>query len=181
MRRLVMWNIASLDGYLEGPDRHISWREEIWEPELEAWSIEQGADIGALLFGRVTYELMAGYWPDAPKSEVADYMNALPKYVFSRKLEKAAWSNTTLLKGAPAAEAARLKQEPGKDLFVFGSADLSAQILPLFDEIRIGVAPLLLGGGTPLFKPGAEKTKFVLLEVRTLSTDVALLRYAPRP
>jgi dihydrofolate reductase len=123
---------------------------------------------------------MAGYWPDAPKSEVADYMNALPKYVFSRTLEKAAWSNTTLLKGDPTAEIARLKQEPGKDVFVFGSADLASQIMPLFDEIRIGVAPLLLGGGTPLFGRLNGKAKLSLLGEERHSTGVVVLRYAPQ-
>ena len=97
MRKLIMWNLMSLDGFIEGPNRDISWHNDVWGPELEQFSIEQGKEIGALLFGRVTYELMAGYWPTAKKNAITDYMNALPKYVFSRTLKKADWANTTLL------------------------------------------------------------------------------------
>ena len=69
MRKLIMWNLMSLDGFFEGPNRDISWHSDVWGPELEQLSIEQGKEIGALLFGRVTYELMAGYWPTAKKSD----------------------------------------------------------------------------------------------------------------
>jgi dihydrofolate reductase len=107
MRKLIMWNLMSLDGFVEGSNRDISWHNDVWGPELEQFSIEQGKEIGALLFGRVTYELMAGYWPTAKKSEITDYMNALPKYVFSRTLQKVDWANTTLLKGDPAGRSRR--------------------------------------------------------------------------
>ncbi|MEQ8935055.1 MAG: dihydrofolate reductase family protein, partial [Amphiplicatus sp.] len=140
MRKLIMWNLISLDGFVEGPNRDISWHGDVWGPELEALSKEQGKEIGALLFGRVTYELMAGYWPTAEKGDIADYMNALPKYVFSRTLKKANWNNTTLIDESAAEKVTQLKQQPGKNIFVFGSADLSSHIVPLFDELRIGVA-----------------------------------------
>jgi dihydrofolate reductase len=104
----------------------------------------------------------------------------LPKYVFSRTLEKADWTNTTLLTGDPASEVATLKQGEGKDIFVFGSADLSSHLVSLFDEFRIGVAPLLLGSGTPLFKKQDESAKLELLGVDRHSTGVVILRYAPR-
>lgn len=178
MRKLIMWNLMSLDGFVEGPNRDISWHNDIWGPELEQLSIEQGKEIGALLFGRVTYELMAGYWPTAEKTEIADYMNALPKYVFSRTLTKADWTNTTLLKGDPATEVAKLKRDAGKDIFVFGSADLSSHIMPLFDELRIGVAPLLLGSGSPLFKKQEDTAKLKLVSADRHSTGVVVLRYA---
>jgi dihydrofolate reductase len=180
MRKLIMWNLMSLDGYIEGPNRDISWHNDVWGPELEGLSKEQGWQAGALLFGRVTYELMASYWPTAEKGEITDYMNALPKYVFSRTLKKADWNNTTLIKGDAAAEVARLKQEDGKDIFVFGSADLSAHLMPLFDELRIGVAPLFLGSGSPLFKKRDEKAKLKLLAADKHSTGVVILRYAPQ-
>lgn len=179
MRKLIMWNLVSLDGFFEGPDRDINWHDEVWGPELEQFSIEQGNEIGAMVFGRVTYDLMAGYWPTAPKSAISDYMNALPKYVFSRTLKNADWTNTTLLTGDPATEIARLKEAPGKDIFVFGSADLSSQIMPLFDEFRIGVAPLLLGAGSPLFKEGIAKSKLKLAGADRHSTGVMILRYVP--
>lgn len=179
MRKLIMWNLVTLDGFVEGPNRDISWHNEVWGPELEQLAVEQGKEIGALLFGRVTYELMAGYWPTAKKSAITDYMNALPKYVFTRTLQKADWTNTTLLSGDPAAEVAALKRGEGKDIFVFGSADLSSHVMPLFDEIRIGVAPLLLGSGSPLFKKQDELAKLKLLSADQHSNGVVILRYAP--
>ncbi|MEX0646034.1 MAG: dihydrofolate reductase family protein [Parvularculaceae bacterium] len=180
MRNLIMWNLMSLDGYIEGPNRDISWHNDVWGPELEALSKEQGWQAGALLFGRVTYELMAGYWPTAT-GEIADYMNGLPKFVFSRTMEKADWNNTTLFNGDPAAEVTKLKREEGKNIFVFGSADLSATLIEagLFDEYRIGVAPLFLGGGAPLFKKRDEMAKLKLLGADRHSTGVVILRYAP--
>jgi dihydrofolate reductase len=180
MRKLVMWNLMSLDGYIEGPNRAIDWHEYYWGPELEALSKETGWQAGALLFGRVTYELMAGYWPTAT-GEIADYMNGLPKFVFSRRLKAAGWANTTLLSGDLVEETTRLKQAPGKDIFVFGSADLSANLIEagLFDEYRIGLSPLLLGAGGPLFKSMSERRKLNLIEARPHSTGVVVLRYAP--
>ncbi len=180
MRKLIMWNVMSLDGFVEGRNRDICWHSDIWGPELETLSIEQGKEIGALLFGRVTYELMASYWPTAEKTEIAAYMNALPKYVFSRTLKKADWNNTTLMKENAAGEVARLKREAGKDIFVFGSADLSSHVMPLFDEFRIGVAPLFLGQGTPLFKSQKDRANLKLLDAKPHSTGVVILRYAPQ-
>ena len=181
MRRLIMWNLMSLDGYIEGRGRDLSFHEDVWGEELERLSIEQGEEIGALLFGRVTYDLMAGYWPTAPKSAVADYMNGLPKFVFSRTLKNAEWTNSTLLKGDAAAEVAKLKQEKGKDIFVFGSADLSHPLIEanLFDEYRLCVTPVLLGEGTPLFNEGAGKRKLRLLETRPLKIGAVIVKYAP--
>jgi dihydrofolate reductase len=80
--RLIMWNLMTLDGFVEGPNRDISWHFDVWGEELERLSIEQLKSAGGLMFGRVTYELMASHWPSAA-GEVADLMNALPKYVFS--------------------------------------------------------------------------------------------------
>ena len=180
MRRLVMWNLMSLDGFFEGPNRDLSFHNDFWGPELEQFSVDQGTEIGALLFGRVTYELMAGYWPTAKKSAITDYMNALPKYVCSRTLKQVDWANTTLLEGDPAGEVAKLKREEGKDVFVFGSADLSSHLMPLFDELRIGVAPLLLGSGSPLFKERSQPSTLRLLAADRHSTGVVILRYAPQ-
>ena len=95
MAKLIMWNLMTLDGFVEGPNRDISWHSDVWGEELEQLSIEQLNAAGGLLFGRVTYELMANHWPNAT-GEVADFMNAAPKYVFSRTLKKSAWNNTQM-------------------------------------------------------------------------------------
>jgi dihydrofolate reductase len=131
-----------------------------------------------LVFGRVTYEGMAAYWTTA-KGPIADYMNGLPKLVCSRTLQRAAWNNTTLVKEDVAAEIARLKQQGSGDMFVFGSADLSRTLMNerLFDEYRIGIAPVIHGRGRLLFGDGQHPQNLRLLEARALSTGCAILRY----
>ena len=179
MAKLIMWNLMTLDGFVEGPNRDISWHFDVWGDELEKLSIEQGSAAGGLMFGRVTYELMANHWPSA-SGEVADFMNALPKFVFSRTLTKSNWNNTRMFNADVPEAVARLKRESAKEILLFGSADLAAGLIPhgLIDEFRIAVNPIILGGGTPLFKQG-ERVKLKLLDTRTLSTGVVILRYAP--
>lgn len=179
MAKLIMWNLMTLDGYVAGPDGDISWHEDVWGPELEAFSIEQGKAAGGLMFGRVTYDLMAGYWPKE-KGTVADFMNALPKFVFSRTLKNSDWNNTQLFNDNVAETVARLKHETPKDIFIFGSAGLAASLIPhgLIDEFRIGVAPRILGGGIALFKQG-ERQKLKLVDAKALSAGATILRYEP--
>ena len=181
MAKLIMWNLMTLDGFVEGPNRDISWHEDVWGDELEKLSISQLAEAGGLMFGRVTYELMANHWPKE-SGEVADFMNALPKYVFSRTLAKSDWNNTQMFGSDVPGTVARLKRENTKDIFLFGSAGLAASLTPhgLIDEFRIAVNPIILGNGTPLFKAG-ERLKLKLLNSRTLSTGVVILRYSPAP
>ncbi|MDQ8730604.1 dihydrofolate reductase family protein [Bradyrhizobium sp. LHD-71] len=180
MAKLIMWNLTTLDGYVEGPGRDISWHEDVWGEELEQLSLEQGHAAGALMFGRVTYELMAGHWPTA-SGEVADFMNALPKYVFSRTLKASDWNNTQLFDRDVPETVAKLKRESAKDIYLFGSAELASHLIPhkLIDEFRICVAPVLLGAGTPLFKRADEQQKLKLLEAKGLKVGAVLLRYAP--
>lgn len=177
MAKLIMWNLMSLDGYFEGPNHDLSFHEDVWGPELEEFCIEQGNEIGALLFGRVTYQMMANYWPTATGA-IADYMNGLSKIAVSRTLTKSDWGNTRFVADHVAGEVAKLKRETAKDVFVFGSANLSETLIAadLFDEYRIGVTPHFLGSGTPLFKPGARR-KLRLLEARPQAKGLVLLRY----
>ena len=177
MAKLIMWNLMTLDGFVEGENRDISWHLDVWGEELERLSVDQLKAAGGLMFGRVTYELMANHWPSAT-GEVADLMNALPKYVFSRTLIKSSWNNTQMFGADLPGAVARLKRESAKDIFLFGSADLAANLIPhrLIDEFRIAVNPIILGGGTPLFKPG-ERVKLKLLDSMTLSTGIVILRY----
>jgi len=180
MARLILWNMMTLDGFVEGPDHDIGWHEEVWGPDLEAFSIEQLRTAGGLLFGRRTYDLMAAHWPGA-EGEVAQHMNALPKFVASRTLSDVGWENSQLLRGDVAAATARLKDEVAGDLFLFGSATLAETLMPhgLFDEFRIGVNPVVLGSGSPLFKPGSVRLRLHLAETRSLATGVVILRYLP--
>jgi dihydrofolate reductase len=180
MRRLVVWNLMSLDGYFEGRNAwDLGFHETVWGDELMAFSLEQGKEIGTLLFGRRTYEGMARYWITATGA-VADMMNSVEKAVATRTLDEATWNNTRLLKG-DAVEAIRgLKTEDGMDIYVFGSADLLASLLSagLVDEYRVCVAPVVLGGGNPLFKPQDQQVKMRLESARPLKTGGVILTYA---
>ena len=179
MRKLIMWNLVSLDGFFEGAKSwDLGWHESVWGDELERLSIDQLKSADMLLFGRVTYEGMAGYWPSA-KGEVADRMNNIRKVVFSRTLEKASWNNTKLVKGNAAEEVAKLKEQSGKDLFIFGSANLSSTLMRhhLIDEYRLCLAPIVLGTGTPLFKASPETMKLKLIEARPLKSGGVILRF----
>jgi dihydrofolate reductase len=178
-RQLIMWNLITLDGLFEGAKKwDLAFHEFVWGDELEQLSIEQLATADTLVFGRVTYEGMASYWRTA-EGEVARAMNSIGKIVFSRTLDKADWSNTRLVKGKAEDELRTLKRRPGKNMLVFGSADLSASLTRagLIDEYRLCVAPVLLGSGTPLFKSSPEQLKLRLVEVKPLRTGGVILRY----
>jgi dihydrofolate reductase len=176
-----MWNLVTLDGFFEGAKSwELDWHEYVWGEELERFSVEQSRTIGTLLFGRVTYEGMAKYWASAT-GEIADFMNSVPKIVFSRTMEKAEWNNTRLVKAQAEEEVAGLKRQSGKDLYIFGSADLSATLMKhrLIDEFRLVLNPLILGRGNPLFKPHTERLKLKLLEAKPLNSGCVILRYQP--
>ena len=184
MARLIAWNLMTLDGFMEGPGHDLSWHMDVWGEELERLSIEQLNTAGALMFGRVTHDLMANYWSNetGDEAKVANFMNRLPKYVFSRTLTSSAWANTRVFGSDLAGTVAGLKRETAKDIFIFGSAALCGELIPhgLIDEFRIGICPVLLGSGTPLFKPAAERVKLKLTESRPLSTGMVINRYVPQ-
>lgn len=181
MRRLIVWNMMTLDGFFEGPASwDIGWHEAAWGQELEQFSMEQAKDIGTLLFGRVTYQGMASYWTTA-QGKIADFMNGVSKVVFSTTLDRADWNNSRLVRGKAEDEVAALKRQPGKDLYIFGSANLCSTLMNrgLIDEYRVGLAPIVLGRGNPLFKPRSDRLNLTLLEARPLATGCVILRYKP--
>jgi dihydrofolate reductase len=181
MSRLIMWNLITLDGYFDGARNwDLDWHQSVWGPELEALSIEQLRSAERLIFGRVTYEGMAAYWKTA-QGEVADYMNRLPKVVFSRTLRQADWSNTTLVNTDAAEKVAELKRSGAGHSFVFGSGNLSTTLVNdgLYDEYRLAVTPMILGSGRPLFGQALARQRLTLIEARTLSSGCVILRYQP--
>lgn len=182
MRKVIMFNMISLDGLFEGPGHDLSWHNT--DEDFMHMAIDQLDEGGALLFGRATYEMMAEFWPspagvkDDPETAVR--MNRMPKYVFSRTLPKAGWTNTTLISG-DAAEAVRaLKEQPGKPLLLFGSANLAVSLVQhnLIDEFRLVINPLVLGSGTPLFQGLSQPLKLKLIESKTYANGNVLLKYA---
>lgn len=181
MRRLIQWNLMTLDGCFDGAQPwELDFHMTAWGEELERFSLEQGTQIGALLFGRATYEGMAAHWTQETGA-IADMMNNIPKVVFSNTLKAADWNNTRLVAGDAADAVAAMKREAGKDLFIFGSAKLCDGLMRrgLFDEYRICLAPLVLDTGVPLFKPGVQRHYLKLLEARPLKTGAVILRYGP--
>lgn len=185
MAKLIVWNIMSLDGAFEGAAPwDLSMHETVWGPELEQLSKEQLADTTILLFGRRTYEGMAEYWQKAADEpgEISGGMNNAPKVVVSTTLKSADWKNSRLLRSID--DVAALKKEAGaKNIFVFGSAQLTSSLrhANLIDEYRICIAPLLLGatGGAPMFKPNDARQRLDLIEARPIAGGGVILFYQP--
>jgi dihydrofolate reductase len=183
VRKIVLMMQISLDGYIEGPDRDISWHRV--DEELHAHANETIARMGGLLSGRVTYELMAAYWPTADSdpeatpvtTEFAGIWRDIPKVVYSRTLEHADW-NTRIVRDVVPEEVRALKEQPGGDLGL-GGADITAEFLrhDLVDEFRVYVHPVLVGDGKPLFPRGGRPASLRLTESRTFGNGVVLLRY----
>lgn len=185
MRRVIFQNLTSVDGYFEGPAREIDWHNV--DGEFNELAIDFLNSVDILLFGRVTYELMASYWP-TPKAIaddpiVAGKMNSLSKVVFSRTMTKAVWTNTRVVNGNAVEEIRRLKQGAGKDIAIFGSSDLAVSVLhsDIIDEIRILVNPIVLGGGKPLLHGIAGRLQLKLLGARTFASGNVMLSYHPLP
>ena len=181
MRKLFAFNMVTLDGFFEGPDQDISWHHV--DDEFNQFAIEQTSSVDTILFGRKTYEVMASYWPTEAAikddTDIAGLMNSLPKIVFSRTLQKAEWNNTRLVKDNIEEEILKLKAQPGKELAVFGSADLLSTLIKLdvVDEHRIIVNPVVLGKGIPLFKDVENKLNLQLVRSRIFASGNVLLYF----
>jgi dihydrofolate reductase len=186
MRRLAVFNNVTLDGYFTGLNGDLSWAHSGSEDaEFNAFVADNASGGGRLVLGRVTYELMAGYWPtpSAIKNDpvVAEGMNSMPKVVFSRTLDKVSWSNTKLVKGDIASEIRKMKQEPGEDMAILGSGSIVSQLARtgLIDEYQIVVSPVVIGQGRTMFDGLKEKLNFKLTETRTFGNGKVFLRYQP--
>ncbi|MCW7465324.1 dihydrofolate reductase [Leptospira levettii] len=183
MRKLIMWNLISLDGYFEGEKKwDLSFHGLVWGKELEELSLTQLRSADYLVFGATTYQGMAEYWTNAPEDEgdVAKFMNSLPKLVCSTTLQSANWKNTTITKDA-VKEVTKLKNEGSGNMFVFGSGNLSASLMKanLFDEYRICITPIFLGKGNKLFQEGIPNIPLKRMETNSLSSGAVILRYTP--
>jgi len=172
----------TLDGYFEGDKNwDLSFHETVWGPELNKISTEQLKTADYLVFGRITYEGMAAFWKTA-KGETAELMNKIPKLVCSRTLNSVDWNNSTLVKGNASAEISKLKAQGGGDMYVFGSANLSETFINdnLFDEYRIGVAPIIAGSGRPLFQKGIAPRPLTIVSSQQLSTGGLIMTFKPK-
>ncbi len=183
MRKLFSFNMMTLDGFFDSLPPDLSWHHV--DGEFNEFAIHQLNEIGALLFGRLTYQMMASYWssPEAVKNDpvVAGLMNRMPKAVVSKTLGKADWENSTLIRDRAAEEVRKLKQQLGKDLAIFGSAKLLAALMQedLVDEHRVMVNPVILGKGRPLFENPKDRTSLKLVKTKTFGNGNVLLCYEP--
>lgn len=181
MRNLIMWNIITLDGYFEGEKNwELSFHETVWGPEMEQISIEQLKKADYLIFGRLTYEGMANYWKTAEdEGEVADLMNKIPKIVCSRTLDSVDWNNSKLIKENISKKISELKANGNRDMYVFGSANLSETLIAdnVFDEYRICIAPILTGKGKYLFPKRLPVKNLTLISSQQLTTGGIILNY----
>lgn len=176
MRKVVATEYVSLDGVMEEP----RWTTPYWNDEIAKFKFDELFASDALLLGRMTYQGFAKAWPSMTDEQgFADRMNSLPKYVASRTLDAAEW-NAQLIKGDVADEVARLKQQPGQDLLIYGSGELVHTLMQhdLVDEYRLLVYPVVLGRGKRLFRDGSTAT-LNLVGTTTFSSGVVALIYHP--
>lgn len=183
MRKLIMWNVISLDGYFEGKKPwDLEFHKTVFEKELEDFSVEQLESAEMLVFGHKTYAGMFDYWTsdEAEGDPVTPYMNQLPKIVCSTTLQKADWSNSTVIKDA-VAELPKIKEQGEGNIFVFGSGELSESLMKagLFDEYRLCVAPVFVGEGRRLFNSGIPYQELKLVNERKLQNGGVILMYVP--
>jgi len=182
VQKLIVFNHVTLDGYFTDMNGDMSWAHKN-DAEWKAFAAENASGGGTFVFGRITYDLMASFWPTPLANQidpvVAERMNNLPKVVFSRTLEKASWNNTKLVKSNIAAEIRKMKQEPGEGMVILGSGSIVSQLAPegLIDEYQIVVNNLVLGKGRTMFDGVKEKLPLKLTKTRTFGNGNVLLCY----
>lgn len=184
MRKLIVFNHITLDGYFVGVNGDSSWAHaNNDDAEFSAFVQENAKGEAQLLFGRVTYELMASYWPTPQAAKdnpiVAKGMNSMEKVVFSKKLDKVSWSNTKLVKGDLVTEVRKLKNESGPGLLIMGSGSLISQLAQarLIDEYQIIVNPVFLGKGRTLFETVEEKQSLKLTKTKVFKNGKVFMRF----
>lgn len=192
LRKIHLFVMLSLDGYFEGPDHDLSWHNV--DDEFNKFAIEQLRETGLILFGRRTYQLMESFWPKMeadPKTspdnlEIARLINRIEKIVFSRTLESvretANWRNVKLRHKVDPAEIRRLKEMPGKDIWL-GTSDLAMSFIKddMIDEFRFMINPVIVGGGTRIFQGLENRLDLELNKTRKFQNGNVLMYYRPRP
>src|SRR5579884_2092739 len=188
MSKIITTTWISLDGFIAGPNGEMDW--VIVDDEMGQYEYDAVSAADTLLLGRVTYESFSGSWPYVPdnpnasegEKAYARMLNAMRKIVFSRTLPSVDWNNSSLLKEIQPEEIAKLKQEPGRDMLIYGSASIVQALTNhgLIDEYQVLVHPVILGGGKPLFQNIQQQLKLTLVNNKTHPSGIVVLYYQPR-
>jgi dihydrofolate reductase len=188
MRKLIVFNHISIDGYFTGENGDFRWAHSgNDDPEYTAFVAANASGEGQLLFGRITYDLMAGYWstPLAVQHDpvVAKGMNNMQKVVFSRTMEKPLWKNTKLIRTDIVSEIRKMKNEPGPGMVIMGSGSIISQLVQehLIDEYQIMVNPVALGKGRTMFNGMDKMLSLKLINTRTFNNGKVFLCFQPNP
>lgn len=190
MRKIITTTWVTLDGFIAGPNGEMDWVGESYDEAMGQYETDLVNSVDILILGRITYQSFAGSWPHVPDNPNADpgevayarIVNAMRKIVFSRTLEQVEWNNSTLRREIVPQEIEKLKQEPGKDMVIYGSASVIQELTNhhLIDEYQLLVHPYILGAGKPLFKNIKDQVKLKLVNSKTHPSGVTLLTYQPR-
>ncbi len=190
MRKIIVTMWVTLDGFIAGPNNDMGFIGEVYDEAMGNYEYELVSAADTLLLGRVTYESFAGSWPHVPDRPGADpgevayahKLNAMRKIVFSKTLPHVEWNNSTLKREIVPEEIEKLKQEPGKDIVIYGSASVIQELTNagLIDEYQLLVHPFILGDGKPLFKNIKEKVNLKLIDTQARSSGVVVLTYQPK-
>jgi dihydrofolate reductase len=186
MRKLIVFNLITLDGYFAGVDGNIDWHNV--DQEFNDFAVKQTAEFGTIIFGKTTYEMFADFWPKALKDpemspedhQIAQIIQDVEKIVFSKSLDDVTWNNSKLLGAINPEDVKRWKQEEGKDMVIFGSGTIVQQMtnLGLVDEYRLLLNPIILGEGKPLFANVEMMHSLKLRDTRTFKNGNVLLTYS---
>ena len=186
MRKVVVSEFVTVDGVIEDPGgsegfAHGGWSFHSFSEEAAKYKYDELFAADALLLGRVTYEGFAEAWPSRTGDEFSDRMNGIAKFVVSTTLAELEWSNSTLIRENVAEEVSKLKEQPGQDILVAGSAKLVDTLRQhdLVDEYRLMVHPVVLGSGKRLFRDGSDTTGLRLVDAKTFGSGVVVLTYEP--
>jgi dihydrofolate reductase len=191
MRKVILSVNITLDGFMAGPRGELDWHMQQWNDEMGEYAFQQLSNTDTILVGRVTYQAMANFWPQAfkgPGSKKGDIayahmMNSYPKIVFSKTLSTVDWRNSRLVKENIREEVVNMKQQPGKDMIMWGGVGIVSTFIQmgLIDEYRVWVAPVILGNG---MRPGLDakaNSVLQLLNTVTFSNGVVMLCYRCKP
>lgn len=186
MRKLGVFNHVSLDGYFTDANGDFRWASQgSDDAEYAAFVAENAGGGGLLVLGRITYELMAAFWPSADAMRyapaVAEGMNRMTKVVFSKTLQQASWQNARVVNGDPAAEIRKIKAEPGEDMVILGSGSIVSQLAQqgLIDEYQVVMNPVILGKGRTMFDGMKAKIPLKLNKKRVFGNGKIFLSYQP--